>query len=175
MSQPEGSITKAFDHWISREVSPGVVLADQTDRELWWSWDAVNHLLTSLGWRIFESHGKYRSTGGGAPYSFVVKANLVGGAPFDGMLQVPWGKEIVKMKWSLYNQWLCWESFERPNELEDLGWRLVKEGWERDGRDILRFVARREWRGRTWGRLLRSEWKALGSGLKNSQDVSVSA
>ena len=97
MSQPEGSITKAFDHWISREVSPGAVLADQTDRELWWSWDAVNHLLTSLGWRICESHGKYRSTGGGAPYSFVVKANLVGGAPFDGMLQVPWGKEIANI------------------------------------------------------------------------------
>ena len=151
-----------------------MILADPTDRELWWSWDAVNHLLISLGWQIFESHGRHRSKGGGAPYSFVLKANCKGGDTFDGILQVPWGKELVNMKWSLYSRWLCWESFERSNELEDLGWRLAKEGWERDGRDILRFVARREWRGRTWGRLLRSEWKALGSGLKNSQDVSIS-
>ena len=173
-SQPEDSITKVFDHWIAREVSPEVILADPTDRELWWSWDAVNHLLISLGWQIFESHGRHRSKGGGAPYSFLLKANCKGGDTFDGILQVPWGKELVNMKWSLYSRWLCWESFERSNELEDLGWRLAKEGWERDGRDILRFVARREWRGRTWGRLLRSEWKALGSGLKNSQDVPIS-
>ena len=175
MPQSEYSIIKTFDHWIAREISPEVILEDLTDRELWWSWNAVNYLLVSLGWQIFESHGEKRSKEGSAPYSFVLKASRKSGDTFDGMVQVPWGKELVRMKWSLYNRWLCWESFQRFNELEDLGWRLVKEGWERDGRDILRFVARREWRGRTWGRLLRSEWKALGSGLKNSQDVSVSA
>ena len=88
--------------------------------------------------------------------------------------QVPWGKELVRIQWFLYSRWLCWESFERLNELEDLGWSLVESGWERDGRDILRFVARREWRGRTLGRLIRSEWKALGSGMKNSKEIPVS-
>ena len=174
LPQAKYSITKVFDHWIAREVSPEVILEDPTGRELWWSWDAVNHLLLSLGWQIFESYGKHGSKGGGAPYSFVVKASPKGGDTFDSLLQVPWGKELVRIQWFLYSRWLCWESFERLNELEDLGWSLVENGWERDGRDILRFVARREWRGRTLGRLIRSEWKALGSGMKNSKEIPVS-
>ncbi len=165
----------AFEHWISREMSPDDMLSDETEREIWWSWDAVDQMLTEHGLHIVESQGMRGTHDGGAPFSFVVKAGMANRVDHDPMLQAPWGRDLVWLKRSLYARWLRWESFERPNELEDLGWRLVKEGYERDGRDILRFAAKREWRGRTLGRLLRSEWKALESGMKNSQDATAHA
>lgn len=170
--QVQAPLVFAFDHWNSRELSVNAILSDKTDRELWWSWDAVHYMFASSGWDIVESQG-VDSEQGQAQYSFVVKAVPRERDEQDAMLQVPWGKDLVWLKRSLYERWLCWETFERSNELEDLGWRLVKEGYERDGRDILRFAAKREWRGRTLGRLLRSEWKALETGMKNSQDVAA--
>lgn len=172
--QANTSFTYHFEHWISRHTSPDIILLDRTNRELWWSWDAVDHLLATLGWYINKSHGFAGSEEGVVPYFFIIKVqpNV---EPENVMLQVPWARDLVWLKRSLYDRWLSWESFECPNELEDLGWRLVKEGYERDGRDILRFAAKREWRGRTIGRLLRSEWKAFGSGMKNSQDIPAHA
>ncbi len=169
-SQSETLWDYSFEHWISRQTSPDTILSDQTNRELWWNWDAVAHLFSILGWHIVQSRGRLGVGGEGLGPSFIVTVKPKEGDCHDVLLEIPWGKELVWLKRSLYDRWLRWESFERPNELEDLGWRLVKEGYERDGRDVLRFAAKREWRGRTLGRLLRSEWKALGSGMKNSQD-----
>ncbi len=163
----------SFEHWISRETSSDTILLDRTNRELWWSWDAAAHLLAGLGWQIIQSQGRWGAEAKGTSHAFVITATPKNVEDHHAVLQVPWGRELVWLKKSLYDRWLCWESFERPNELEDLGWKLVKEGYERDGRDILRFAAKREWRGRTLGRLLRSEWKALGAGMKNSQDIPV--
>ncbi len=173
--QADAQLQYAFEHWISRELSPDAMLSDKTDQELWWSWDAVHHVLATYGWDIVESQGMAGSETGHAPYSFVIKARPANGEVRNVILQVPWNRDLVCLKRSLYERWLCWESFERPNELEDLGWRLVQEGYERDGRDILRFAAKRGWRGRTLGRLLRSEWKAWETGMKNSQDVTAHA
>lgn len=169
--QPDTLLTYSFEHWISRETSFDTMLLDRTNRELWWSWDAVAHLFTVLGWHMVRSQGRLGAEGEGPLHSFTITVSPKESDCHDVLLEVPWGKELVWLKRSLYDRWLRWESFGRPNELEDLGWRLVKEGYERDGRDILRFAAKREWRGRTLGRLLRSEWKALGSGMKNSQDI----
>jgi len=171
--QKRSPVSYAFEHWNSRETSSECILSDKTNRELWWSWDAANHLVTSQGWHIIESHGTSNSGKKGKLFSFVVTIRPDQVEDHDAMLHVPWGQDLVRLKRSLYERWLCWESFERANELEDLGWRLVKEGFERDGRDILRFAAKRAWRGRTLSRLLRSEWKALGTGMKNSQDAPV--
>lgn len=164
-----------FEHWNSRETSPDRILLDETGRELWWSWDAVDHMLASYGMEIIESQGTKGVKDDGASHTFTVKAKLVSEEDRDVILQIPWNRDLVKLKRSLYNRWLCWESFERPNELEDLGWKLVKDGFERDGRDVLRFAVKRDWRGRTLSRLLRSEWKALGAGRKKSQDIPAHA
>lgn len=169
--QPRAAATFAFEHWNSRETSPDDILSDRTNRELWWSWNAVHHLVYSHGWQILESQGSPNSKKKDSWVSFVIKVKPGNAKDQDVRLQVPWGSGLVWLKRALYDRWLCWESFERANELEDLGGRLVKEGYERDGRDILRFAVKREWRGRTLGRLLRSEWKALGSGWKNSEDI----
>lgn len=165
------SPTYAFEHWNSREISPDDILSDQTDRELWWSWDAVHHLLKSYGWQILESQGIPNAENSRVGVSFAVKVESGNVKDYDVTLQVPWGTRLVWLRRTLYDRWLCWESFERANELEDLGGRLVKEGYERDGRDILRFAVKRQWRGRTLGRLFRAELKTLGSGMKNSQDI----
>ena len=170
-SHSEARLHYSFEHWMSRETHPDVLLFDRTNRELWWSWDAVAHLFAAGGWHIVQSQGRLCAEGGGAVFTFVITVGLQQAEDPHALLEVPWGKDLVWLKKSLYDRWLCWESFERPNELEDLGWRLVKEGYERDGRDVLRFAAKREWRGRTLGRLLRSEWKAFGSRMKNSRDM----
>ena len=167
-----GSVSYAFEHWMAQAMSLDCVLSDETEQELWWSWDAVDHLLRTYGWSIVESHESVRSQTSHAPYSFVVKAMPVVNADnLDVMLQVPWGRDLVWLKRSLYDRWLHWESFERPDELEGLAWKLVQAGYERDGRDLMRLSAKREWRTRKLGRLLRSEWNAFRSGLKNSQDA----
>jgi Glycosyltransferase family 9 (heptosyltransferase) len=169
------SVTYTFEHWNTRQLSADTMLSDRTSRELWWNWDAVSTMFSSLGWSIVQSLGRSSGEGEKTFHSFVVTVKHTVAEESHEMLQVPWGKELVWLNKSLYDRWLCWETFERPNELEDLGWRLVKEGYERDGRDVLRFAAKREWRGRTLGRLLRSELKALGSGMKNSQDIPAHA
>ncbi|MDT7041806.1 glycosyltransferase family 9 protein [Candidatus Nitronereus thalassa] len=169
------TVTYTFDHWNARQLSPDAMLSDPTEREIWWCWDAVANILGSSGWTIVRSEGRLSDNGEGPVQSFIITAKLSIKKGLPTVLQVPWGKDLVWLKKSLYERWLCWESFARSNELEDLGWRLVKEGYERDGRDILRFAAKHEWRGRTLSRLLRSEWKALGAGMKNSQDVPTHA
>lgn len=174
-SDSSASRSFTFDHWNVRELSVDTILSDNTGRELWWSWDAVHHVFATHGWEMVKSRGVEKAEPGLAPYSFEINAKPSSRESQDVLLQVPWGGELVWLQRSLYLRWLSWESFERSNELEDLAWRLVKEGYERDGRDILRFAAKREWRGRTLGRLLRSEWKALETGLKNSQDATAHA
>ena len=151
-------------------MNPETMLGDQTDQELWWSWDALYQVLSRHGWSILESRGQKLVDSSEPLFSFTVTALHLHQSEKNCLLQIPWGQRLIMMQNTLYKRWLCWESFEKSNEVGELGWRLTQEGYERDGRDILRFVIRYELRGRTIGRLLRSEWKALETRMRNTQD-----
>ena len=157
-----------FEHWRLTGTDPDTFLSCGPEQDVWWTWDAVYHVLSKNGWHVMESRGQPASRGQGFLYSFTIRAISIGWEDTDPALQRPWGARLVWFRRSLCERWLCWESFERNNELEALGWMLVNEGFERDGRDILRFVATLGLRGRTIGRVIRSELKALVAGFRNS-------
>jgi hypothetical protein len=158
-----------FEHWSTTGTDPDTFLSRGPEQELWWTWDAVYQVLSNSGWQVIESQGQPASRDQGFLYSFTIRAIPIGREDNDPALQRPWGARLVWLRRSLCERWLCWESFERHNELEDLGWMLVNEGFERDGRDILRFAAKLGLRRRTIGRVIRSELKALAAGFRNSQ------
>jgi len=158
-----------FEHWSPTSTDPDTFLSRGPEQELWWTWDAVYQVLSTSGWHVIESQGQPASPDQGFLYSFTFRAIPIGREDTDPVLHRPWGARLVWLRRSLCERWLCWESFEKNNELEELGWMLVNEGFERDGRDILRFALTLGLRRRTIGRVIRSELKALATGFKNSQ------
>lgn len=157
-----------FEHWSPTGTDPETFLSRGPEQDLWWTWDAVYQVLLKSGWHVIESQGQPASQEQGFLFSFTLRAIPIGREDTDPVLHRPWGTRLVWFRRSLCERWLCWESFERDDELEALGWMLVNEGFERDGRDILRFAATLGFRGRTIGRVIRSELKALAVGFRNS-------
>jgi hypothetical protein len=163
-SNGEG-ITVTFDHWSPLEADPDRLLSGSESCDLWWTWDAVYAFLNRRGWRIRESTVRTPASNSGALFSVLVKAVPQSAVDHDVHLRIPWGRKILDVKRSLYEQWLSWESFQKMDELEGLGWHLANEGAVEDGRDILRLAFTLGRRPRTIERLLRIEWKSLWNSL----------
>lgn len=160
-----GSIALTFEHWSPRELDPVNLLAEAEARDLWWSWDAAYAFLNQGGWRIVESRVHAATANSGAVFSVKVKAAPKSSTDPDVYLRVPWGRKSLKIRRSLYDRWLSWESFQKLDELEGLGWHLANEGMVQDGGEILRLALTLGHRPRTLERLFRvacrSVWHKL--------------
>jgi hypothetical protein len=159
------SITLTFEHWSPLEVDPERLLLSSESSDMWWNWDAVYTFLRHRGFRIIESSVRVPVSNSGALFSVVVKATPRSAMDDDVYLRVPWGRKILLMKRSIYEQWLSWESFQKLDELEGLGWHLANEGKVEDGRRILRMAFALGRGRRTIERLFRVECKSLWNSL----------
>jgi hypothetical protein len=159
-----GSITVTFDHWSALELEPETLLTASQPRDLWWSWDAAYSFLNKQGWRVTESTISGPASNSGALFSAVVTATCHPPAE-DVDLRIPWGRKILDVKRSIYEQWLPWETFQNLDELEGLGWHLANEGRLREGREILRLAFALGRRPRTVERLFRVECRNLWHSL----------
>ena len=148
-----------FQHWSPQRVCPEQLLEDSTGWELWWSWDSAVSFIKASGWQVLHSRVVRLKANDNALFSVTMK--IVPGTPqgHGRFLKVPWGEKIIRVSPQLYERWLQWESFEKPAELEDLGWMLANQGYEKEGREILKLAIRLGPRGRTIRRLIRAEWK----------------
>ncbi len=155
------AITVTFDHWSPLEVDPEGLISGPEPCDLWWTWDAMYAFLDKRGYRIRESSIRTAPSGSGALFAVTVKAVPRSAANHDVDLRIPWGRKIFDMKQSLYERWLSWESFQKLDELEGLGWHLANEGAVEDGRDILRLAFILGHRPRTIERLLRITFKSF--------------
>lgn len=160
-----GSITLTFEHWSPLEFDPDKLLSSAGSRDLWWTWDGVYALLSERGWQISDSSIGAPASNSGALFSVVVKATPRSGVEHDVYLRMPWGRKIVRIRRSMYEEWLSWESFQKLDELEGLGWQLANEGWVKDGREILRLAFALGPRPRTIERLFRVECRSVWNGL----------
>ena len=115
--------------------------------------------IKASGWQVLHSRVVRLKANDNALFSVTMK--IVPGTPqgHGRFLKVPWGEKIIRVSPQLYERWLQWESFEKPTELEDLGWMLANQGYEKEGREILKLAIRLGPRGRTIRRLIRAEWK----------------
>ncbi|MFQ5930534.1 MAG: glycosyltransferase family 9 protein [Acidobacteriota bacterium] len=158
-------ITVTFEHWSPLEIEPDKLLSGPESHDLWWTWDAVYAFLKHRGWRIIGSRISKSSPDSAALFSVVVKATPASHIDEDVYLHVPWGRRIVKMKRSMYEEWLSWECFQKVEELEGLGWHLANEGEVKAGRKILRLAFTLGGRRRTIERLFRVECRTLWNSL----------
>lgn len=163
-------ITVTFDHWSPVEADPDRLLSGLESRDLWWTWDAVYVFLNRRGWRIRESTVRTPASNSGALFSVVVKAVPESAVDQDVHLRIPWGRKILDMKRSLYEQWLSWESFQKLDELEGVGWHLANEGKVKDGREILRLALILGRRPRTMERLFRVGCRTLWHSIVGRDD-----
>ncbi|RMH31846.1 MAG: hypothetical protein D6690_15395 [Nitrospirae bacterium] len=164
-SNEEGGICSplviAFEHWDAQSLSPEKLLAD-TQRELWWSWDAVYRLLSQNGWMIRETQRNEKAgrRQRGA-MNLTLYADRHASLKKDCVLNVPWKQKLVPVKRSVHDQWLSWSSFWKVEEIEGLGWQLLREGKEREGRELLRLGVWLHPRWRTISRLIRAECQGI--------------
>jgi hypothetical protein len=146
-----------FEHWDPIRSSEDEFLRDSTDREFWWTWDAAYQYLKKNGWTVASSTVK--KTGQNSHAVFQVRIQAMPGVlsrSMDAHLKIPWGMCILSIPRSIYEQYLSWGTFRKQDNLEGLGWYLVKHGNGRLGRYLLLLAFRVYPRFKTLGRLLRS-------------------
>ena len=166
-----GPIALKFDHWSPLEVEPDKLLSSSEPRNMWWSWDAVYTFLRQCELQIIESKISPLVSNSGGVFSIDVKVVPRLRVNQDVYLSIPWGRKILRMKRSTYEQWLSWETFQKLDELEGLGWQLANEGMVTEGREILRLAFTAGGRGRTVQRLLRLKCRALWESLRGKHSV----
>lgn len=144
-----------FDHWDPVGADAGSWLTKFPSRDLWWTWDAACRVVRLAGLRVKASSLRPAALGSGALWAVRLTIQPASSGLDDPTLTVPWGETRLRMRASVYEQWLSWECFRKSDELEGIGWALAQEGDPRQGLALLRLALRTRPRVKTLIRVLR--------------------
>lgn len=151
-----------FEHHDPVTLHPGDLLENRPGCDLWWTWDAAYRFLLSTGLKISRNRiGPVREP---TDATRKVHVSARSGPPQgqEADLEIPWGPHTFRLPASMYERWLAWGCFRKTEELEGLGWQLVKDGHVKEGRRLLRCCLRVGPRFRTIRRMLRAQWSGSG-------------
>jgi len=158
---PAGPFVLTFDHYDPVELEPGLLLRDQTGRDLWWTWDAAYQFMARHGWEVLRSLVVPRVSNDAAVCRITMEIAPAGRASGPRKLDIPVGRNIMRVKHTLYERWLAWMAFRKQEDIEGLGWLLVNQGNPSEGLEILRLAWKLHRRWKTFRRLVRASMKAL--------------
>lgn len=146
-------LSLSFEHTDPVGMNPQPPLTEQGPRELWWNWDSAYAFIKGCGWEVFDSHVIVSDHN--VWCSVRIRPLKTSEKREDGTLEIPWGNKIVHLKRSTYEQWLPWSSFRKSEDLEGIGWLLVKNGDWLHGHEILLMTLKLQPRWRTIGRIIK--------------------